>query len=120
MLSGAGDVRRYSRGAFMRQRARLEIGGAAAETVARWQDRLERQALACGCHAGALLVFATLVALLVQGAVGVRVVPVTGPLGWVLALFGAALLGKIVGLGWANFRLRLLAGSIAAWEEASR
>jgi hypothetical protein len=103
----------------MRRPARLEIGGAGPETV-KWQARLDRHGEACGCHEGALLVFLTLVALIAGAVTGARVVPVSGPLGWVLALFGAALVGKVAGLAWANLRLRRLAGSIAAWEGASR
>lgn len=120
VLERAADVRRYSRGTFMTSPARLEISGAAAATLAGWQARLDRQALACGCHQGALLVFVALTALVAGAASGVRILPVDGPLGWVVAIFGAALVGKVAGLAWANLRLRGLAGSIADWEGAAR
>ena len=61
----------------------------------------------CGCQEGAAAVLAALALLLLQGA-GVLDLPVVGSglWSWVGLLFGAALLGKAIGIGSGELQLR--------------
>lgn len=92
---------------------RIELPGS-PERVRQLEREINRHLRACGCGLGAVLVAAGLVALVV-----VRPAALLGTwpsMGSLLAtaglLAGLALAGKLAGLGWARWRLRLAIGRL--------
>ena len=96
---------------------RVQVDGATEDENRRWERALRRHAAACGCEFGAAALLAVAVAFgLTRGLSGARVGSSSGReiAVWIALGFGAAFVGKLIGLLRSRLVLRRVGAQIAA------
>lgn len=87
----------------------LNLAGLTGAETERWQGRLNAHYLACGCKAGTIMMaftielYVLLLSLSVENMARLSWLHFLG--GGLLGLLGAVV-GKILGMGWARYRLK--------------